>query len=178
MPDLKQAQPTAGTAVRKLDPELSKRLIALGFDPEASVYEADERFKYGQVARLVNDGRTGPKVLRFGHTEYRPPHGESEWVVPVLVELLTVRFETDTRAGDGPGHRCKMPQFYIRGFLTDTPTDSPPDAPRVHILVDTHDYEEDWCGGDTAYIQIVHEPSPPNPDAVLVFGEGSPVQNA
>jgi hypothetical protein len=176
MPDQEQAQPTAGNAVRTLDPELSRQLIALGFDPKTPIFVADGWFTHTAINRaLFMAGRPGPVILEFGATDWETEgltheqRKERSWLAPVLVDRVTAQFETDTRAGDD--HR-KVPEFYIRGFLTKTATDSAPDAPRVHVLVDTHDYDDP--PNETAYVQVVHEPSPPDPDALLEFGEGVP----
>jgi hypothetical protein len=174
MPDQEHAQPTAENAPRTLDPERSWQLIALGFDPKAPIYESRDWSNHSTINRqLFMSGRPGPVILKFGSTDWdRPTHEEIEastWLAHVLVELVTALFETDTRAEEG--YR-KVPPFYIRGFLTETATDSPPDGPRVHAFVEQHD------GGEppykTAYFQLVDEPSPPDPDAVLVFGENIP----
>jgi hypothetical protein len=174
MPDQKQAQPTAGNAARTLDPELSRQLIALGFDPKAPIFASHDWSNHTDIHRKLFDaGRPGPVILKFGSTDWdRPTHEEREastWTANVLVELVTALFETDTQADD---RSRKVPPFYIRGFLTDTATDSPPDAPRVHAFVEQHDGEE--MPSKTAYFQLVDKPSPPDPDAVLVFGEGIP----
>jgi hypothetical protein len=179
MSDLKHAQSTAETAARTLDPELSQKLIALGFDPKAPVYKGSDWFKQSAIKReLFESAYPGPVILKFGGTDWdRPTHEEREastWLAHVLVELATFRFETDTRGGDiGPGHRRRQPQLYIRGFLTDTATDAEPDAPRVHVLIDLNEYDESRPN-PTAYFQVVDEPSPPDSDTVLVLGEGAP----
>jgi hypothetical protein len=179
MPDQKQAQSTAGNAVRTLDPELSQKLIALGFDPEAPVYEGSDWFNQNRIEEKLQETRPGPVILKFGGTNWDlPTHEEREastWLAHVLVELATFQYETDTKGGepDSPDYCCKRPQIYIRGFLTDTATDAEPDAPRVHVLIDLHEYDEDRPN-PTAYFQVVDEPSPPDPDTVLVLGEGAP----
>jgi hypothetical protein len=159
---------------RRLDVELSRRMIGLGFDPKAPVREAENWFKRSRINReLFCEGRPGPVVIKFGATEWDMPdfdYEEHSWTINVLVELVTARFEAQTRA-DG---RHVLPQFYIRGFLADEATDQPPTGHRVHVLIDTHDYDDNHPN-DTAYIQVVHDPAPPDPEAVLVLGEGMPV---
>jgi hypothetical protein len=179
MADQEHAQSTAGNAVRTLDPELSQKLIALGFDPEAPVYEGSDWFKQSRLKRELQEGRPGPVFHDFGGTNWELPTPEereaSTWRATVLVELATFRFETDTRGGEvsSPDYCRRRPQLYIRGFLTDTATDAEPDAPRVHVLIDLHEYDEDRPN-PTAYFQVVDEPSLPEPDTVLVLGEGAP----
>jgi hypothetical protein len=178
MPDQTHAQPTATNAARTLDPELSQKLIALGFDPETPVYEGSDWFKQTTIRRGLFESRPGPVFHDFGGTNWELPTPEereaSTWRATVLVELATFRYETDTRGGNGPNNRLREPQLYIRGFLTDTATDAEPDAPRVHVLIDLHEYDEDRPNA-TAYFQVVEdEPSPPESDTVLVLGEGAP----
>jgi hypothetical protein len=178
MADQTHAQPTAENATRMLDPELSQKLIALGFDPEAPVYTGHDWFKQSTITDALRAVRPGPVLMQFGGTDWDLPTDEEReascWRATVLVELATFRFETDTRGGEiGPDHRRKQPQLYIRGFLTDTATDAEPDAPRVHVLIDLHEYDEDRPN-PTAYFQVVDESAPPESDTVLVLGEGAP----
>lgn len=179
MPGQTHAQPTAANATRTLDPELSQKLIALGFDPEAPVYEGHDWFRQTTIRRELFETRPGPVILKFGGTNWDLPTDEereaSTWLAYVLVELATFQYETDTRGGEpgNPDYCRKQPQLYIRGFLTDTATDAAPEAPRAHVLIDLHEGDEDRPN-PTAYFQVVDEPSPPESDTMLVLGEGAP----
>jgi hypothetical protein len=177
MPDQTHTQPTATNAVRTLDPELSQKLIALGFDPETPVYEGSDWFKQTTIERELQESRPGPIILKFGGTNWDLQTDEereaSTWLAHVLVELATFRYETDTRGGNGPDNRLREPQLYIRGFLTDTATDAEPDTPRVHVLIDLHEYDEDQPNA-TAYFQVVNKPDPPPSDAVLTVSDLAP----
>ena len=153
-------------------------MIALGFDPEAPVYTGHDWFKQSTITDALRAVRPGPVFQDFGGTDWELPTEEEReascWRATVLIELATFRFETDTLGGEhGPNYCRKQPQLYIRGFLTDTATDTAPDAPRVHVLIDLHEYDEDRPT-PTAYFQVVDEPSPPDSDAVLVLGDGAP----
>src|SRR4029077_3078638 len=178
MTDRMHASHTAGTDVRKLDPELSRHMIALGFDPEAPVYEAKEKRAIQDIeGKTLLYGRPGPDVLTFEQPEHEPQSrhllaGELRWVVRVLVELMTIEFWTIEQSERGPR------QFYIRGFLTAIATDDPPDAPRVHVFAYSQERDKDGKRPpEKTKIQIARTPSssPASADTQLVFGQGSPV---
>jgi hypothetical protein len=78
MPDQTHAQPTAGNATRTLDPELLQRLIALGFDPEAPVYEGHDWFKQSTIIDALRDVHPGPVVMKFGGVNWDLPTDEEQ----------------------------------------------------------------------------------------------------
>jgi hypothetical protein len=203
MPDQTHAQPTAGNAVRTLDPELSQKLIALGFDPEAPVYEAigcvileghylserrldelrspsqkgtpwrsQEKSMLNGIMQALGRRHPGPVVVSF-MSEYslaEMKEASSAWEVPVLIETMQVRYETDLSKRRVP-LRAEIPEHCLHGFLASNATDLSSDSLRVNVWLRP---EDGSFAEDTAYVQVVHEPSPPNSDTLLVLGEGAP----
>jgi hypothetical protein len=203
MPDQTHAQPTATSAVRTLDPELSQKLIALGFDPKAPVYEAfgcvileghylserrldelrspsqkgtswrgQEKSMLEGIMQALGDRHPGPVVVSF-MSEYslgEMKETSSSWEVPVLIETMQVRYETDLSKRRAP-LRSQIPEHCLHGFMVSNAADLSPDSLRVNVWLRPEDGSP---MEDTAYIQVVDEPSPPDSDTVLVLGEGAP----
>jgi hypothetical protein len=183
MTDQTQASSTTGNDVRKLvvcglDPKLADRLITLGFDPEAPVYEAvdcmileghylserrremigDNGYEDSMlegVTQALSQRHPGPVVVSF-MPEHSHEAKNPAWTVTVLIETMRVQYETDIRGRWLQG-RPRIPEYYLRGFVTPSSAECSPEAPRANIYMNPRD---GGPRGDKAYIQVVEEPAP------------------
>lgn len=124
------------------------------------------------IIEALSDRHPGPVVVSF-MSEYslgEMKESSSTWEVPVLIETMQVRYETDLSKRREPLH-SPIPEHCLHGFMVSNAADLSPDSLRVNVWLRPKDGSH---REDTAYIQVVDEPSPPDSDAVLMLGDGTP----
>ena len=146
----------------RVDPELSQRLIALGFDPVALVYISTNGFTQEAITRaLFMSRRHEPEVVQF-NIEVRDAE---DCVLPMEIELLRTLFVTDLNRETGEPDPWNDPRWYLRGHLGRCSLNPNGEVIRMHA------YITDLIEGDRyAEIQIVRETPVRNP-AISLDGQ-------
>jgi hypothetical protein len=168
-----QLGPIPGEHVPRLELDYSQRLIALGFDPLATVYIVEGGFDQSMISDAVFDGsRSHPRTIPFPY-EYGELGNRSSVVIPMEVELLQlvwVHYDGD----DGNRYVDDLPEWYIRGWLSMNQLNPDGDPVRMHAYIGTLDQE--GCPS-TAYLQMLREQPAKTPafslDGRLLLGDRS-----
>jgi hypothetical protein len=163
---------TPGEDVPRLELDRSQRLIALGFDPLATVYVVEGGFDQNMIVDATFEGsRSQPRTIPFPY-KYGESGNRSSVVLPMEVELIQivwVHYDGD----EGNRYVDDLPEWYIRGWLKCELNPSG-DAVRMHAYIGTLDQED--CPS-TAYLQMLRErptKAPPySLDGRLLLGDRS-----
>jgi hypothetical protein len=150
MPDKEQVRETATQpmADSKMHPVESQRLIALGFDPLAPVYDATRGYSEEAITQALFYGlRHERKTVDF-QVELR----NGDCVLPMEIELLQVVFVTEFDHETGQPDHFNNPAWYLRGHLGRC--DINPNGEVIRMYAYTHELAE---GELSAYLQIVRE---------------------
>ncbi len=150
MPDEKQVREmaTQPMADSKMHLGESQRLIALGFDPLAPVYNATHGYSEEAITQAVFYGlRHERKTVDF-QVELRG----GDCVLPMEIELLQVVFVTEHDDETGQPDHFEDPAWYLRGYLGGCDLNPNGEVIRMHAY--THELAE---GELSAYLQIVQE---------------------
>jgi hypothetical protein len=162
MPDEEQVL-TWDTQVRKHDVEYSQRLITLGFDPLASVYEVHQGLSEDTVRAALFDGTIDepgqiPFVYEYGQTK----ETLTKVNLPMQLELIQVV----------PPYYDNPVDWYVRGWLLQSQLNADGELIRMHAYIGEL-YGDN--GPATAYLQMLREqPSQParsSLDGRLVQGD-------
>lgn len=148
MPDEEQVQ-TAGKPERTSELHVveSQRLIALGFDPTAPIYESNDGCSEEAIAKaLFGSDRDKPHTIPF-NIQTR----DEDCVLPMEVELVQVVYVTSWDVEAGQPDPFPDPAWYLRGYLGRCDINPTGEVVRMHAY--TFELRNDL----EATVQIVRE---------------------